>query len=660
MKDKLAKRLKEIQTRGGLKRVATVAKDSINIDERTVELAFSSEIEYERWFGYEVLSHDPSAVDLSRLNNKAPLLWMHNWDDQRGVVDSVRIDPDRKGRAVVRFSRSEAGEQLFQDVIAGIVTKVSVGYLVNAMKLTEEREDCDVYTVTSWTPYEISMVSVPADDTVGVGRAMETGPEESESGIGKNGNIESPHGQDKHSRGLANMKEKITRDASGNLVRAKVDDSGTIVEVIEVIEKAGADVTGARAAGMKAEQDRVRALTELGNAYGASDLAMRMIGEGKTADDMQRELLADFAKERASKPMSEQVRESEIGLTDKEARGYSIMRAVRAILPNATRADKEAAKFEIECSAAAEDAYGKQARGLLIPADVLNRAFSTTNPAGGPGANVIANNLMAGSFIELLRNKTWAMKHCTAMGGLVGNVDIPRQSGASQAYWVGEGQSPTQSTPALDQIHFTPKSLAAYTDITRRLLQQSTPDAELIVRNDLIKVMALALDYAVLYGTGTDSQPKGLVNQTGIHAINLAAAFPTYAEYVDMETRIATSNADVDSMVYVLNAASRGNAKTSLKFPGAAVAQGGTIWEQGNTINGYSTAVTNQIKAGDHFFGNWADYVIAMWGGLDLTVDPYSLSTSGGTRIVTFQDVDFNIRHTQSFTYANDNAVDAP
>ncbi|WP_228368238.1 phage major capsid protein, partial [Klebsiella pneumoniae] len=167
---------------------------------------------------------------------------------------------------------------------------------------------------------------------------------------------------------------------------------------------------------------------------------------------------------------------------------------------------------------------------------------------------------------------------------------IPRQKGATQAYWVGEGGSPTSGEPALDQVHFTPKTLGAFTDITRRLMLQSTPDAELIVRNDILKVMALALDLAGIYGTGSTNQPKGLKLQTGINAVDFAAAGkPTFAELVDMETQIALDDADVDSMAYAFNAGIRGYTKTALKFPGVNGSQ--TIWEPGKTVNGYDTSV---------------------------------------------------------------------
>jgi HK97 family phage major capsid protein/HK97 family phage prohead protease len=651
--NKLAERLHEIRERGGLQRVADVG--AVDLEARTVELSFSSEVEYERWFGIEILSHDAGAVDLSRLQNGAPVLWMHNWDDQRGVVESVRIDSDRKGRAVVRISRSPAGEQLLQDIADGIITKVSVGYLVNGMRLIEQRGDVDVYSVTDWLPFEISFVSVPADDTVGVGRKAEIPREETGAKPADNPtqvhNSAAGRGSTKERQ---IMKFRTFRDAQGNLCRVAVDDAGNDTGDVEIIERAIDTSSAAQQRGQETERARVRELTEMGRQYGQVDKALQFIAEGKSAEDFRRELLADFATERnARKPLSEQVKEGELGLTDKEARQFSIMRAIRALAnPNNKQFQKDAA-FEFECSRAAEDQYGKQSKGILIPADVLNRAFSTTTPAGGPGSNAIAQNLLADQFIELLRHKTWALKRVMTLGGLVGNVDIPRQNSATQAYWVGEGASPNESEPGIDQIGFSPKTLAAYTDITRRLMLQSTPDAELIVRNDLLKVMALALDKAVLYGAGTANTPKGLKNQTGIHAVALAGAYPTFQEYVDMETEVAAADADVGSLSYVINARARGDAKTTLKFPGAAIAQGGTIWEQGNTINGYSVDVTNQIDDGDVWFGNWSDFIVAMWSGLDMMVDPYSLSTSGGTRIVVFQDVDMNIRHPESFTYAS-------
>lgn len=599
----------------------TMRVGAIDAAARTVELAFSSEAEVERWYGIEILDHDPVSVDMTRMLASAPAIMDHDWTDQIGVVVSAEIRDDRRGAAKIRFSRSARASDVFQDIVDEIRTHVSVGYIITDAVLQETRDGVSVYRVTGWQPYEISFVSVPADIDVGVGRSAEIPAVEEVSEPSDTAPVNSDH------------------PARDTRMPDNLPPANPVAE---------------RQAGVDAERARTRALTDLGTAYGATDMALQYITEGKTAEDMQRALLHRYAKDQSNTPLTEQSGRADIGLSEKEVRRFSIFKAVRALASPNDNSLRQAAAFEFECSEAAQKQYGKESRGMLIPSDVLNnRAFSTTTPAGGPGSAVVATELLAGSFIELLRHKAWLLKRATTMGGLVGNVEIPRQNAGNQAYWVGEGAAPTEGEPGTDQVAFSPKQLAAYTDITRRLLKQSTPDAEQIVRNDLIKVMALAVDYAGLYGTGSaNAQPTGLKSIAGINTMTLAGAMPTYDEYVEMETALATGDADVGAMAYVINPKARGAAKTTLKFPAAAIAQGGTIWEPGATINGYETSVTNQVAATDTFFGNWEDFVVAMWGGLDLMVDPYSLSTSGGIRIVTFQDVDMNVRHVQSFMAA--------
>ena len=118
-----------------------------------------------------------------------------------------------------------------------------------------------------------------------------------------------------------------------------------------------------------------------------------------------------------------------------------------------------------------------------------------------------------------------------------------------------------------------------------------------------------------------------------------------------METEIATDNADVASMAYIVNAKTRGNCKTTQKFP-TNNDGGGVIWENGNTINGYKAICTNQINDGDAILGNFADFILGMFGGLEILVDPFSESTKGGVRLTVFQDIDFGARHEESFCVA--------
>ena len=154
-------------------RSAPFVRESIDKEARTVEIAFSSDEPYLRWWGLEILGHKDGEVDMDFMaSGMAPLLLQHYHGDQVGVIESARIDKDGKGRAVVRFSRSARGEEIFQDVIDGIRQPVSVGYQIEEMILIEQKEEGpDVYRVTRWRPFEASLVSVPADTTVGVGRS---------------------------------------------------------------------------------------------------------------------------------------------------------------------------------------------------------------------------------------------------------------------------------------------------------------------------------------------------------------------------------------------------------------------------------------------------------------------------------------------------------
>lgn len=654
--DKLLKRLQEIRERGLLWREASLG--AVDAEARTAELSFSSEAEYKRWFGIEILDHSEGACDLSRLNDGAALLWNHNWNDQRGVVESARIDSDKKGRCLVRFSKSPLGEQLMQDVADGIVTKVSVGYMVHALKLMETRnDDEDVYLITEWEPYEVSLVSVPADTSVGVGRSAE---KTHEAGTGKQEDNGSTFSISAAGAGAGTKNvtedlkmEKNLFDANGNFVRAKVNEAGEIVEVLEVLQKAGDAERAHVKMGADNERNRVRSISEMGEKYNQKELALSFIKDGKTPDEFQRALLDELSKT-GGKPLNE-TRSPIIGLTDGEIRRFSIFKAVRALLPNASQADKEAAAFEFECNRSAEEQYGKQAKGIIIPQDILDRAFNAGGAGNSPtgaqsGYNLVDSPLMAGSFVEMLRNRTTIMRLAFVMGGLVGNPEIPKQTGGATAYWIGEGSDATAGTPTVGQIGMSPKTVGAYTDITRRLMMQATPDAEGLVRRDLVNALGQAIDYAGYYGSGADNQPKGIKNYSGINAKDFSATQPTYAELVEMETLIAADNADVDSMAYVLNATGRGALKTTLKFSAAG---SDTVWEPGGTINGYRAEVTNQLTTGDYFFGNFGDMIVGLWGGLDLTVDPYALSKSGGIRIIALQDVDFVLRRLESFCWGS-------
>ena len=583
---------------GQLLKRSEVADFQVSDDERSIEFPFSSEFPVARYFGNEVLSHERGAADLDRLNNSAPVLFNHDPNKVIGVVERAWIDDKAKrGYVNVRFSRNAFAQEVLADVRDGVLRNVSFGYAINDM---EQRGSGD-FVATSWAPYEVSVVSIPADPTVGVGRSLETDPAAPAA---------SPTPETEPEVPMEN-----TPDISA--VRAE-----------------------AAAEAAKAERTRISGITALTEKHGMADLGRQLIEGGRSLDEARAAVLEKIGAK--VEPVSEKA--ADIGMTAKEVREFSFQRAINALANPNDRKMWEAAAFERECSEAASAKAGKTAQGIMVPNEVLRRDL-TVGTASAAG-DLVGTDFRPGSFIELLRNRSaLAGLGVGSLTGLSGNVAIPRQTGAATAYWVAESGAPTESNQTVDQVNLSPKTVGAFTDYSRKLMLQSSIDVEQMIRQDLATVLALEIDRVGLYGFGNSNQPLGIKLTTGINTVNFGAATPTYAEVVDMESQIAADNADIGAMAYLMNASMRGALKTKDK----GTDTGAYVFEPGGTVNGYNAVVSNQVTSGDIFFAVWNQLIMAMWSGLDLTVDPYTHSTSGTVRVVALQDVDFAVRHPESF-----------
>jgi HK97 family phage major capsid protein len=236
------------------------------------------------------------------------------------------------------------------------------------------------------------------------------------------------------------------------------------------------------------------------------------------------------------------------------------------------------------------------------------------------------------------------------LSGLTGDIAIPKAVGGATTAWLDEASTVSTSDQAFAQLGMTPKRLAASTAYTKQLVAQSSIDMEGFVRNDLMSVIALAIDLAALEGTGAAGQPLGILNTDGINTVTFGAS-PTWAKVVEFETNIATDNADVNSMNYLTTPAVRGALKTTERASGTA----SFIWENNTSpVNGYGANVTNQISDNKVFFGDFSQLLVGMWDGLDVTVDPFTLAANGQIRIVMQNLVDIAIRHAESFCVSTD------
>jgi HK97 family phage major capsid protein/HK97 family phage prohead protease len=630
-------------------------------DDGAVEMSFSSEAEIEVYPGeFEVLSHAPGACDLSRLQASGLLLFNHNRDFPLGRLDGVRIDTDKMGRCVVPSdarSQSTQAQEIWKDIDAGVLTSTSVCYKVQAYT-QEKREDGSIlYTVTKWQPSEVTVATIPADISTGVSRADNT----------ENTNMPN---RNRYQRRFLEPDTGLNPPMPA-AAPAPATAPGTVV------------IEQERSAGATGERQRIISISDACRTYGAPDeLRQRAINEGMSMDQLRTHLLEHV---RASNQTLAQAGRP-VGMNQNEVSRFRFMNLFRAMAEPTNPRAQENARLEIEaCRAAADQITYRSVKGVVIPSDVLFTPFSAEESrqiglAGlrqrdaaisvqggdgytGTGANVVATTLMASAFIEILRHKCILMQLGTQLGGLVGNFEIPKMTSSQfGGGWVGEDAVAPNTQVDFAQIPLTVKTVAAYAYITRKMLTQPSIGVEALVRMDIAKKLGQKIDLAGYYGTGADDkQPLGLKLTNGINAVPFAGANPTYAELVEMETRIALDDADVDTMAYVANARFRGYAKTALKFPNAvngAIPQGGTIWEPGNSVNGYSAKITNQAVTGDVFFGNWSDMLIGLWGGLEILADPFTKSTQGGIVVSAFQDADIAIRRVQSFCYGSQTAAD--
>lgn len=604
----------------------------VNETDRTVTLSFASETPVSRWGDVEILDCAASSVMLDRLNNGGSFLVNHDTGDQVGVVVKAWVESKRL-YAKVKLSRSARGEEIFQDILDGIRTLVSVGYRVHEAVLESIVEGVETFRVMLWEPLELSTVPVPADATVGVGRSDETtstiqpGPNNNNTTMKKR--LLDPNALE-GGNGTAVVQ---TPPAPAPAVR------GEVVNEADVLRRERTRTTEIRALGVKAKTP--------------AEVIERAVNEGWTPDRMRTEIFENHFP--AAKPVA--TNSPDIGMDDKEKKRYSLVRAMSR-LANGKALDG----LEKEASDEVGKRTGREAQGFFVPTDVQSVKLRDVNPERSRALNAetataggyfVQETVLGDNMIELLRNKMYISSlGVTNLTGLVGDIAIPRQSGGATTYWLGEQDDTPESDQVIGQLTLRPRRLAALTAYTKQLLQQSSVSVELFVRNDLMKQLALAKDLAAIAGLGSGGQPLGIMNTTGVGSATFGGT-ATWPKVVSFETLVAQANADRGSMAFLTTPGVRGAWKTILKATGALVNGSSFIWD-GGQVNGYPAEATNQVPGDKVIFGNFNDLVIADWDGLDIVVDPFTQAGKGNVRIVVMLMTDVGIRHPVSFVVSSD------
>lgn len=601
---------------------SVVIDQAVDVEHRTVTASVASETPIQMWSDWkEVLSHAPGAMRMGQRQKSLPLLLGHDPDRVVGVIDAIRQE-DGRTYATMRFASDEEGEKAFTRVKDRILTNVSIGYRV--FKRSEDEEQ-KITTATDWEIFEVSLVAMPADASVGVYRSLNQATEKE------------PLMGDKNQATAATAAQKETAPAvqvSENEVRA-------------------------------AERARIQEIETMCRQFNIDDNRRNdLINRGASVDEARAAIMDTLSAQRQA-PAADSKRDFDIGMSEAERRRYSLVRALNAHMTGNWRE----AGLEREVSVELARRMGRDSNGFFMPTDLpMMREAGYYVGTPTQGGNLVKTDLLMGSFIDILRNKAAVMQlGATFLPGLVGKVEIPRQSGVSATQWIQETGTVTGSNATFDKVALDMKTIAAKSFVSRNMLRQVTMSVENFVRNELATSIALAIDLAALSGSGSGSEPKGLASQTGILTVEggTNGAAITFDHLIDMETKVADANADGTSMAYLANAVTIGALK-KIKD-----ANNNYIWKPivgasrnaiPGEVNGYPVARSNQARknltkgtssgvCSEIFFGNWADLLIGEWGVLEILPNPYSAAAydNGGLEIRALQSVDIAVRHPESF-----------
>lgn len=627
--------------------VAQARQGTMEDEDGLIWCAISSEAPYERWFGIEILSHTPDAVDLTRLaDGRHPFLVGHDMEHQVGVVRKCELDTEaRMLRGGIKFSRAQHAQDIKQDVLDDVRPLVSVGYFVEEVQEMKRNDDGTlaavrtlsgdefrrdmeskfgadyyragqaaaraageeptVYLVTRWQPFEASSVPVPADVTVGFDRSAGAGP--------------------------------APKPATPP---APAPSSFPPVEIITMTEAVRTPEA--------IELDRVRNILALAEQYAlylqAND-AQEAIRNGRSLEQFTKHVM-----ERMQSKHSTPSGHVEIGMSRAEAGRYSFGRALVAAITG----DWSKAGLERECSQAVSRMLGSTPEGFYVPGEALSRDFNvgTSSEAG----NLVATELRSDMLVDALRNKLVLNRlGATFLSGLTGNVDLPRISTDVTVGMVTEIGSASETNPNTTKYTLSPKRISAYTEVSRQALIQAAMPLENMIRDLLLKGAAVKLEDQIFNGAGTGAEIRGLRNTTGVGTVAAGSngAAPAWSHYVDLESACANNNAEPDTVAgYVVNTKTRGKLKqtqqgTNLPF----------IWQPGQQqLNGYRAEVTNAMPSNltkgtsttvcsaNLFSSDWSYTTIGLFGAPDITVNPYTKDDTGQVKIVLHQFADMQCR----------------
>ncbi|HAO8242753.1 TPA: major capsid protein [Escherichia coli] len=634
-------------------------------DQYEFEIAFSSTQPYQRQFWDEqnqemvvldeILVHTPEAVDLSRLNNNAPLLFNHNFDNHIGVVCNARIDADNVGRALVKFSKhGTLASDIRNKVIEGTMEKISVGYDIKEYHIDYAKSQL---IVSKWIPHEISFVTVPADDTVGLNRSLNTITvnleakrdmtkeqieeikEEQEPAQVEETPVEEnkePEVEETQERQVEENKENENLEDGKDAEHPESvdDDSSTVRETEEIKEEREA---------APVEEEKTEEVAERSEE---DELEIREIARELNIDDEElkralaiKDMTPEAFRTKALNKIATAQRNNEQQIKDsKMEKTFDLNNVIRSLVDGDVLGANEAEYSAMAATATMQ--RGRAARGgsVFVPAAAM-RAASEGNTKATLTA-VTDEKLLTESYIEmLLPQSVLGRLGVTVLSGLNSPIAVPKMTASSvEAFgFVDENGSAPESKATFANVKMSPKTFAGGNPISRASIKQ-VPGIATLITDHINKAVRIKLEQLILSDKDNTRGPAGLVKQlVDGGRVTKKAAF-SYKDFLKEIAALTDAGVPAQSIKFAMSGATAAELESTLKDNGVS----GYIIENGK-LAGYDVVTSGVIPADHIVLGDFSGIMIGEWGGLELDMDDTTYRAQSAIVPRIWVDLDFTV-----------------
>ncbi|CTX53097.1 major capsid protein [Escherichia coli] len=612
-------------------------------DQYEFEIAFSSEQPYQRQFWDEqnqemvvldeILVHTPEAVDLSRLNNNAPLLFNHNFDNHLGVVCNARIDADKVGRATVRFSKhGTLANDIRNKVIEGTMEKISVGYDIKEYHIDYAKGQL---IVTKFVPFELSFVTVPADDSVGLNRSLNTITvnleakrdmtkeqieeikEEQESAQVE----ETPVEENKESEVEETQERQVEENEENeNLEDGKDaehpesvdDDSSTVRETEEVKEEREA---------APVEEEKIEEVAERSEE---DELEIREIARELNIDDeeLKRALAVKdmtpeaFRTKALNNLVNAQRNNEQINKEQIMEKTFDLNNVIRSLVDGEALGANEAEFSAMAATATMQ--RGRAARGgsVFVPTAAM-RAAADGNTKATLTA-VTDEKLLNDSYVAmLLPESVLGRLGVKVLSGLTSPTAIPKMTASSVESFgfVDENGAAPEGKAEFANVKMAPKTFAGGNPISRQSLK-TVPGIATLITDHINQAVRVKLEQLILSDKENARGPAGVIKQlVDASRVEKKAAF-SYKDFLKEIAKLTDAGVPAQAIKFAMSGATAAELESTLKDNGVS----GYIIENGK-LAGYDVVTSGVIPVDHIVLGDFSAITIGEWGGLELDID---------------------------------------